>query len=181
MKKILATIFLTIIIFLTVLNTTFLIEISKDKELSNFYYKNIELSSNYSQKEITHMQEVKNLVNLSIFINLLVILITLILFKYSNLKTVGKVVISISLLLFIGAIFFQKFFHTFHLIIFNSNNWLLPATSTLIQNYPLTYFKDKFILINTINLIIGISLASSIFQVLHSKLESHLKCYTNKS
>ena len=60
-------------IILTTLNLTFLVEISKDQELNNFYFKGNELSNNYSELEKIHMQEVKSLVNISLIINLLLL------------------------------------------------------------------------------------------------------------
>ncbi|MBT6995699.1 DUF1461 domain-containing protein [Candidatus Woesearchaeota archaeon] len=147
-------ILITILIILTILNLTFLTEISKNEDLNNFYYNNQELSEDYSNKEKTHMQDVKDLINTSITINALLFL-TFLIKKTTNYKKVGKYLIITSLFLYVAAIFFQQFFHNFHLLFFNNNNWLLPSTSKLIQTYPLTYFRNIFLIINTIYLILG--------------------------
>ena len=150
-------ILITILIILTILNLTFLVEMCKNEDLNNFYYKNQELSEDYTQKEKTHMQEVKDLINTAITINALLFL-TFLIKKKTKTKKIGKYLIITSLFLYIAAIFFQQFFHNFHLIFFNNNNWLLPSTSKLIQSYPLTYFRNIFLTINTIYLMTGIIL-----------------------
>ncbi len=142
-------------IILTTLNLTFLVEISKDQELNNFYFKGNELSNNYSELEKIHMQEVKSLVNISLIINLL-LLSSLFFLKKPNYKQIGISLISISILLFIFSLSFQTFFHNFHLLIFNSENWVLPAESKLIGDYPLNYFRNKFLLINSVILLSGL-------------------------
>ena len=156
---------LTILIILSILNTTFLFEISKNQDLSKFYYKGEELPNNYIEKEKIHMQEVKDLVNFSLVLNLLFLIATLILVRNTtpNMKTLGKILIFIAFLLFLGAISFQQFFHNFHLLVFNSENWLLPASSILIQTYPLIYFQTRFIIITSIILVLGIILTNNLF------------------
>jgi integral membrane protein (TIGR01906 family) len=150
-------ILITILIILTILNSTFLIEIYKNDDLNKFYYNNQELSEDYSQKEKIHMQEVKNLINTSLIVNISLFLIFLINQK-TNYKKIGKYLIITSLFFYIATIFFQQLFHNFHLIFFNGNNWLLPPTSKLIQTYPETYFRNIFLTINTIYLVLGIFL-----------------------
>lgn len=162
-------ILITIIIILTVLNLAFLIETTKNQDLRNYYYFGDELSEDYIEKEKTHMREVKDLINTSLIINI-ILLFTLLIKEKTNYKKIGKYLIIFSLISYIAAIFFQQFFHNFHLILFNSTNWLLPANSKLIQTYPLNYFRNIFIIINTIYLIIGITLTSSIYSKLRSKL-----------
>ena len=102
-------ILITILIILTILNLTFLTEISKNEDLNNFYYNNQELSEDYSNKEKTHMQDVKDLINTSITINALLFL-TFLIKKTTNYKKVGKYLIITSLFLYVAAIFFQQFF-----------------------------------------------------------------------
>ena len=168
MKKTLTTIFLIIIIFLTVLNFVFLIELHRNEDLKEFYYNNKDLPDNYSEKEITHMQEVKDLLNLFIVLDLIFIIALLSLKQKPDLKKTGISLITISALLFIGAIFYQSFHHNIHLLLFKSDTWLLPASSILIQTYSLEYFQNKFITINIIYLLIGIVL---IYKSLNRKLK----------
>ena len=142
-------------IILTTLNITFLVEISKDQELNNFYFMGEELSEDYLEIEKIHMQEVKDIINISLIINF-ILLTSLFFLKNPEYKKIGISLISISILLFIFSISFKTFFTNFHLLIFNSENWLLPTGSKLIENYPLDYFKNKFLLINFIILISGL-------------------------
>ncbi len=155
MKKLIASIFLVIFIILTTLNIIFFIEITQNKDLKEFYLGN-ELPDNYSEKEKIHLQEVKALTNLSLLLNLISLGIVLSL-KNPNIKKTGNSLIIISILLFIGALSFQTFFRHFHLLFFNSNNWLLPSSSTLIQTYPLDFFRNRFLIFI---LIIGFVLSS---------------------
>jgi integral membrane protein (TIGR01906 family) len=160
MKKTVLSIFLVIFIILTTLNLIFFIEISKNKDLKEFY-KGENLSDNYSEKEKIHMQEVKDLTNISIVLNLISLIIIISLRKTKiDFKKIGKDLITISILLFIGAIFYSTFHHYFHIIFFNSNNWLLPGDSILIQTYPLNFFRNRFIVFSSFILIIGVFLRS---------------------
>lgn len=141
----------------------FLIEIYKNEDLRNFYYNNEELPDNYSERESQHMKEVKTLINSIIIINILLIIALIALKQKANYKHTGISLIAISILLSIGAIFYQQFHHNIHLLLFSSNTWLLPADSILIQTYPLEYFRTHFIFINIRYLIIGIILLNHKF------------------
>ncbi len=173
-------ILITILIILTVLNLAFLIETTKNQDLKNYYYIGEELSDDYIEKEKIHMKEVKDLINISLIINI-ILFFSLKLKGKTDHRKIGIYLISFSLISYLAAIFFQQFFHNFHQIIFNSNNWLLPANSELIQTYPLKYFRNILIIINTIHLTIGITLAFSIYSKIRSKLEPHLKYYTSRN
>ena len=157
MKKLLLNISLFIFIILTVFNLIFLIETARNKDLSQFYYQNKELPNNYLQIEKTHMQEVKHLANVSLGINLIFLVSLLILSKSSklDLKKVGISLLIFSAILIISTFSFLELFTKFHLLFFNSINWLLPENSILIQTYPLSYFAKIFILIITIIACIG--------------------------
>jgi integral membrane protein (TIGR01906 family) len=160
MKKRILQISIILFIILTVLNSIFFIEIFQNKDLKEFY-QGKELPDNYSEKEKSHMQEVKSLTNLSLILNGITLISIFLLRKTKiNLKIVGKKLIIISILFLIGAIFFQTFFNYFHLIFFNTNNYLLPSNSILIQKYPLNFFRNRFLLFNFLILTIGIYFAS---------------------
>ena len=149
MKKIIS-ILLALFLVLTTINLVFLVEIYKDENLNKFFYKGKEISDHYSEKEKIHMLEVKELVINSLLINFLIFLLLIISKKEINLKLAGKITIGLVLLLIFFSLFFQTFFHYFHIISFDSNNWLLPANSKLIQDYPLEYFRNTFLVIITI-------------------------------
>jgi hypothetical protein len=143
--KIFYSIFIFILLLTTTVNLTFLIEISKDKELKDFFYTSEKLSENYFQKEKIHMQEVKDLVIKSLIFNLILIICFIIIKKKINFKHSGYT--GLAILFFSILLPFKKIFQGFHTTLFKSDNWLLPGNSTLIQNYPLNYFKTIFITI----------------------------------
>lgn len=158
MKKIILHVSIILLVILTVLNTIFFIEIFQNKDLKEFY-SGEELSDNYSQKEKTHMQEVKTLTNLSLFLNIISLVLIILLRKTKiNLKTTGEILISISVLSLILAINYQRIHTYFHLIFFNTNNWLLPSNSQPIKDYPLSFFRNRFLFLNGLTLLIGIYL-----------------------
>jgi len=155
MKKLITQIIVTLFIILIILNSIFFIEILENQDLKEFYFQVKELSNKYIEKEKIHMQEVKDLTTNSLIFNLLLIVPIFFLRNYISLKQLGIFLITISIIFFITIIFFQKFFHQFHLLFFNSTNWLLPSDSELIKTYPLTFFKNRFIIFNFLILFIG--------------------------
>ncbi|MBT3690998.1 DUF1461 domain-containing protein [Candidatus Woesearchaeota archaeon] len=158
MKKVILSIALILFIILTVLNIVFFVEISKNKDLKDFYMGK-ELPDNYSEREKLHMEEVKSLTNISLVLNLISLSIIIFLRKTKiNFKKIGNTLIIISILFFVGALFYKTFHHYFHLIMFRTDTWLLPSESILIKTYPLEFFKSRFILINSFILIVGLVL-----------------------
>jgi integral membrane protein (TIGR01906 family) len=153
---------LTIFLLLTISAIITLTEFSKNPDIKNFYFKNIEFPDNYSEREKTHMQEVKDLVNFALFLTLIALITSIILLKYEkpNLKTIGKALTIIPIISTLAIIIlpYQWVHDAIHLLIFKTDTWLLPANSTLIQTYPLNYFKEKYLLINIITIILGIIL-----------------------
>lgn len=166
MKKLLLNISLFIFIILTVFNSIFLTETIRNQDLSKFYFKGEELPIIYSEIEKIHMQEVKHLVNMSIGANLILLAAVIILSRNSKLRLreVGISLLIFSLTMIILSLSFIELFTEFHLLFFNSDNWLLPENSILIQTYPLDYFAKIFVLIITIIACIGIILARGNFK-----------------
>ena len=153
---------LTIFLLLTISASIVLIEFSKNQDLSNLYFKNIELPDNYSEREKIHMQEVKDLVNFALFLNLIALIATLILIKHEkpNIKAIGTTLIIIPIISTLAIIIlpYQLIHDAIHLLIFKTDTWLLPVGSTLTNNYSLDYFQEKYLLINIITVILGIVL-----------------------
>jgi len=149
MKKILLAILISLLLIITTINIVFLIETTKDKPLREFFYSSKELPEVYSEKEKTHMQGVKNLAINSLLINLILLIPSVYLLKKKkiNLKLSGCIGLIITSILLIFSLFFQTFFNYFHLIFFNSTNYILPSNSRLIQDYPLIYFRNIFLII----------------------------------
>ena len=148
MKKTITSVFITLLLILIIINLVFLVEINKDKNLNKFFYKGEELSNDYTEKEKIHMEEVKDLV-IKGLITILALTILIIILKPNSkiLETSGYLGILLTGLFIFSSIFFQTFFHYFHIISFNSTNWLLPIDSKLIQDYPFVYFRNIFLVI----------------------------------
>lgn len=115
------------------------------------------LESNFNEREIMHMEDVKNLFdygftlkNISFILSLASILI---LFINRKMKSTGKGIFYgifiwwgfILLLLIISLTNFNKYFTYFHLIFFNNDLWILnPNTDLLIQMLPEKFFLSIF-------------------------------------
>ena len=144
----------------TLINLVFLIEITRNPDLRDFLYFNKELPSNYSNLEKIHMQEVKILFIVSLVVNMGLLFLTKKYYRLINFKLTGYLLLIFSsLVVLFSLISFQSFFTNFHLLIFNSSNWLLPSNSILIQTYPLSYFKNLTLII------FGILVLMAIFMI----------------
>lgn len=118
-----------------------------------FYESDAELkySDYYSQRELTHLQDVKALFQKAIFLLYLVSIIFILLFMVQYflhqrlIKTVllGSIItLVVSSLLSIIALSFESSFETFHRLIFSNDLWMLPYDSTLITLFPQQFFAD---------------------------------------
>jgi len=166
MKKQITSFLISILIVILAINSVFLVEIYKDENLNNFFYKGGELPDDYTDKEKIHMQEVKDLSLTSLQLSLFLFFMILLLRPDKKvLETSGFLGLLFVGLFIFFAIFFQTFFHYFHILSFDSTNWLLPPDSKLIQDYPLGYFKNMFLLIT------GIVAAVSIILINNKKIK----------
>ncbi len=125
------------------------------RQLINFYCCDGELSSTfYSQREILHLIDVKNLiklVNLYLYVLIWAALTCLIYvihkkeFKFSahnlNIASLITIVSIITLWLF-SKLNFDSIFVNFHQLTFSNNYWLLPKEANLIKLFPPQFFVD---------------------------------------
>jgi integral membrane protein (TIGR01906 family) len=101
----------------------------------------------YSEREILHLRDVRNLIWTSWFLILLCTVAIIYASKKQNLKKelkkgayyTGIAIILLSLI-FLN---FSDAFITFHKIIFTNDYWLLPETSLLIQMFPERFFIES--------------------------------------
>ncbi len=162
MKKQITSFLISLLIVILAINSVFLVEIYKDENLKNFFYKGEELPNDYTEKEKIHMQEVKDLSFVSLKLGLFFLFVIILLKPDKKvLETSGFLSLLFVGLFIFFAIFFQTFFHYFHILSFDSTNWLLPPDSKLIKDYPLEYFRNMFLLITGIIAIISIILINS--------------------
>jgi len=149
------------------------------KELINFYCCDSQLSPTfYSQREILHLMDVKNLINL---VNLylyvliwsaltcLVYVIHKKAFKFSahNLNVAALItIISIISLWFFSKLNFDSIFVNFHQLTFSNNYWLLPKEANLIKLFPPQFFVDfaNQVALQTITMAAIILIISEVFK-----------------
>ena len=113
----------------------------------NYFNNKEDLKFNYTEIEIIHLEDVKNLIELlNILVYVLGILILLILVFSRDFSKVliisGFITIGIILILFF--IDFSFLFTKFHEALFTNNYWLLPEDTLLINTYPIEFFIDFF-------------------------------------
>src|SRR3989338_4521844 len=115
------------------------------------YFKGNTLNTEYySEKEISHLDDVRKLIWTSWVCIVIFILPILYSFSKNRKENLRKQIVKggvYSLLLI--SIFsltltsFSSSFITFHEILFTNNNWLLPESSTLIQMFPEEFFLQS--------------------------------------
>src|SRR3989338_4728663 len=125
------------------------------RQLINFYCCDGELSPTfYSQREILHLVDVKNLiklVNLYLYVLIWAALTCMFYvihkkaFKFSahNLNMAALITFtSIFSLWFFSKLNFDSIFVNFHHLSFSNNYWLLPKEANLIKLFPPQFFVD---------------------------------------
>ena len=113
------------------------------KNVISFFFFG-ELNEGYSDIELIHMEDVRNLLLLDVFLSLLLLcfyreILSSDLVGYS-LGAIGLVV----LIAVFGYFSFDWLFTTFHEVLFFNDFWLLPANSKLITIFPLDFFVHAF-------------------------------------
>jgi len=141
-------IFLLLLSYKVVLGLSDLTE--NQEQTIDFLNNKQELDLNYTSSEVSHLKDVKGVMNLIdyLFYFRLIILILIItyyrknkeqlmtLFKYGGFTTL---ILMGSFLLFV-LISFNSIFTIFHKILFPQGNWLFPSGSLLIQTFPIEFF-----------------------------------------
>lgn len=138
----------------------------KEKSLDIQVQINGNLQRMFNDRELEHMEDVKNLFNIGFVVKDISLIIFVIIFTYflftqyfykmSVYFLRGIVVILIFLaILALGAIMdFDKWFTGFHLVFFTNDLWQLDVeTDRLIQMFPLNFFQKAVFLIfrNTVS------------------------------
>jgi len=121
-----------------------------------FFKGKEELNSEvFKENEISHMMDVKMLINrafyllyflIGLFILLVIVLVKSVkrnkAVKYIGFSLVagGSIVVMVSLILFL--LNFSNIFTNFHLIFFPQGNWVFPSGYVLIKLFPEAFFYD---------------------------------------
>ncbi|MBU2475020.1 MAG: DUF1461 domain-containing protein [Nanoarchaeota archaeon] len=177
MKKIKRKVFLVVFIILIpillfIANGLFIFNngLKDDQEMYNFFKSNEELSSTYSEREIMHLQEVKELIQsltATLRLGLLLFALMSLSLYIKNKKDFAKglfyggnlTILLLIIFLIIFLINFQFFFTTFHKLLFKTDYWLLESGSKLLQQFPLEFwvqgFRNLFVYIFVESLIIS--------------------------
>jgi integral membrane protein (TIGR01906 family) len=124
----------------------------------------------YNERELSHMEDVKNLVQVATKVWLgCVALILLMILLLDNLKARGEIRkgfyrggwASVGLvvgLLLLVAINFNELFNWFHYVFFTGDTWLFLESDTLIRLFPLRFWQDAFIFVGGFTIITGVLL-----------------------
>lgn len=143
-------------------NKTFVDDVGKN--LINYFKSNEELGNYYSQREILHLEDVKNLIRKTLtlfyitFTFLLLSFIYLATRKYYNelskILIYGGIICILLIFLFVILFFidFNSSFIKFHEIFFNNDLWILSSESLLVNLFTEEFFFNilKKILITSI-------------------------------
>lgn len=124
----------------------------------------------YNERELSHMEDVKALVQIMIKAWLASIaLILFIVILMDNLKARQglreafywggwfSIMLVAAMLLFV-AINFNQLFTWFHYAFFEGDTWLFSESDTLIRLFPLRFWQDAFIFVGSFTIIVGIIL-----------------------
>ena len=124
----------------------------------------------YNDRELSHMQDVKEVVTgmrMALAASSLILLaITAINLSQGNHKLLLRaygyggwgVLGLIGSILFFVAVSFNQLFTWFHLVFFESGTWRFYTSDTLIRLFPMRFWRDAFIFVGVLSLIFGIVL-----------------------
>lgn len=119
----------------------------------------------YNQRELSHMLDVKVLVQqtFTVWKILLAVMLVLGIWAWRGkwlaafmraLGLGGKITIGIIVLILAGvAISFRELFTLFHRLFFTGDTWLFSYSDTLIRLFPMTFWMDAFILMGVFTLV----------------------------
>jgi len=109
------------------------------------------VDSRLSAQEVSHLYDVKNIIQVMRVIQILLAVVFFVLLvyeythttlSYSSFLHVGILLVCVCLFFLMMVITFSTSFTLFHEVLFTNNNWLLPHDSLLIELYPEQFFYD---------------------------------------
>ncbi|MDD5368526.1 MAG: TIGR01906 family membrane protein [Anaerolineaceae bacterium] len=124
----------------------------------------------YNERELSHMQDVKNLVQktLGLWRIGLIVLIALVLVAWRRgwglalrrgLSTGGWITVGVVIGILVGVMTgFDWLFTEFHHLFFAGDTWLFLYSDTLIRLFPIRFWMDAFILVGVLCLAVGAAL-----------------------
>ena len=127
-------------------------------------------TSLYNDRELGHMVDVKNVVQGMLVVWYLLGFILIgngiwawrsgwLQFYLRSLSLGGKLTIGLIILILIGvAAGFRALFTGFHLLFFKGDSWIFLYSDTLIRLFPMRFWRDSFIYVGVITLILASTL-----------------------
>jgi integral membrane protein (TIGR01906 family) len=122
----------------------------------------------YNGRELSHMEDVKVLVfGMRVALVITIILLALISFLVVRMGLKNRLwtaynrggwalVVFIGLILAFVALSFSNLFTWFHQIFFESGTWQFYTSDTLIRLFPMRFWRDAFIFVGMMSLLLGI-------------------------
>ena len=153
-QLILITITILLPLFLLILSYKLVLafaDLSEDQQsVIDYLQKEKEINPGFSQNELSHLQDVKEVMKwVDYFFYFSLLVITLIVtysrrnkeqlvkfFKYGGISAL----IFITAIILSSILFFNQVFTLFHILFFPQGNWTFPGNSLLIQTFPLEFF-----------------------------------------
>jgi integral membrane protein (TIGR01906 family) len=113
----------------------------------------------YNERELSHMEDVKNLVQIVLkfwLSGLAIVLVIVLILENNNERTVwqkglywgGWITLGlVGIIILFLVINFNELFNWFHYIFFEGDTWLFWESDTLIRLFPIPFWRDAFIFI----------------------------------
>ncbi|MEK6901752.1 MAG: DUF1461 domain-containing protein [Nanoarchaeota archaeon] len=132
------------------------------------------LSVPFTSAEISHLEDVKHVMNKMDFLFYFLLLILTLIIVYYEQDTAKIValfrwggivtIVGMGILVFLFYVQFESAFVMFHTIFFPQGNWMFPSDSLLIQTFPFSFFMSLGRMIVVQSLVWGIVfIAGSLF------------------
>ena len=127
-------------------------------------------SSLYNDRELSHMHDVKNVIQPALKLGYLAWALLLVLFVWARrggwwpdfiggLRNGGWLTLGLVTIIGVFAVFnFWDFFTFFHSLFFKSDSWLFYYSDTLIRLFPMRFWQDAFIFVGGIDVLGGLAL-----------------------
>jgi integral membrane protein (TIGR01906 family) len=128
-------------------------------------------TSIYNERELSHMHDVKNVVQPVLVIGYAAWFLMLAVAvwarwggwwqEYMNgIRRGGWLLAGLVVILgVLGSISFWQFFTVFHELFFKGNSWLFEYTDTLIRLFPMRFWQDAFLFVGILDIAGGLALA----------------------
>jgi integral membrane protein (TIGR01906 family) len=124
----------------------------------------------FNARELSHMQDVKNILRpaMGVGLGLTLVLVLLLLLAWRfrwlpvllrGIRRGGWVAVGlVATLAILGVFSFWQFFTVFHSLFFEGDSWLFLYSDTLIRLFPMRFWQDAFLIVGGFALLGGLAL-----------------------